>query len=633
MRLSPLICLMTVLSHSSMAGLAHLYTVTNSNDSGAGSLRDAITQANTDSGDSLITFAIPGSGELVIQPATPLPSVAGLTTIDATGQLNADLSPRVALDGANAGASAIGLELTGGSSSILGLEVRDWGGGCIVIRGANCQVLGCHILAGGVTLARNGIAVRSALNTHVGGPGAGQRNVIGHTIGNGILVTGNSEGTVIRGNSIGTDWTGTAADRCFRGITVEMTATNTTIGGGNPGEGNVISGNTIVGCDLAGGCTVRGNIVGLAADGVTPVPNGNGIHTEGGVACSIGGTSQLAAGLSPSLGEGNIVAANVAVQISSFTDDTVIQGNLVGLAADGRLAGGGQLAGIEIQNASGNMVGGATRDLRNVVVGSGDGVLIGGSGGGNSVVAGNLIGVNLSAEVIGNTLHGILDADSSFNVIGGDTFDLGNVIAGSGLAGVAVTGTANNVKISANSIFANRGLGIDLGDDGVTANDVSQDADSGPNLLQNFPIITEAEFDGATPHVSGSLHSQVATLYTIQLFLDVAPHPSGHGEGQIFVTSLQVLTDTAGAASWEVDLAESPAGERYVTALAIGPAQNTSEFSPSLQAPGRDPSPEELIQALLGLIPMLPDYERNGDDPFDAADLVTLVNVNNAPHN
>src|SRR5437879_1051424 len=61
-------------------------TVTNSNDSGTGSLRQAILDANNNFGLDTIVFDIPGTNVHTIVLATPLPSIADPAVIDGTTQ-------------------------------------------------------------------------------------------------------------------------------------------------------------------------------------------------------------------------------------------------------------------------------------------------------------------------------------------------------------------------------------------------------------------------------------------------------------------------------------------------------------------------------------------------------------------
>src|SRR5438132_458028 len=111
----------------------------------------------------------------------------------------------------------------------------------------------------------------------------------------------------------------------------------------------------------------------------------------------------------------------------------------------------------------------------NLIAANGDGVVILGSG---SVVQGNVIGTTrIGGTPLGNG-RGILIEDSG-NTIGGTQPGQGNVIANSVVDGIAIFFGASN-SILANSIFNNGDLGIDLGDDGFTANDPG-DADTGPN--------------------------------------------------------------------------------------------------------------------------------------------------------
>src|SRR6185503_11038389 len=70
-----------------------VYFVVNTNDSGAGSLRQAIQSANANiSALDGILFNIPGAGVQVIRPATALPLVSDPVIIDGTTQPGASCS-------------------------------------------------------------------------------------------------------------------------------------------------------------------------------------------------------------------------------------------------------------------------------------------------------------------------------------------------------------------------------------------------------------------------------------------------------------------------------------------------------------------------------------------------------------
>ena len=86
--------------------------------------------------------------------------------------------------------------------------------------------------------------------------------------------------------------------------------------------------------------------------------------------------------------------------------------------------------------------------------------------------------------------------------------------------------------ITQNSINGNQGLGIDLDrdGDGITPNDPG-DADTGPNDLQNFPVLSSASADGASLDVAYSLDSKPNTAYTIEFFAQTGCDPSGNGQG------------------------------------------------------------------------------------------------------
>ena len=154
-----------------------------------------------------------------------------------------------------------------------------------------------------------------------------------------------------------------------------------------------------------------------------------------------------------------------------------------------------------------------------------------------------------------------------------------NVIAGNRGTGVQIFGfaTTNNL-VSRNSIHDNGGLGIDLDADGVSPNDAG-DGDGGSNLLQNFPVLTSATITGGVTRVAGTLNSTPQTTFRVEFFSNGACDPSGFGEGARFLGSTDVTTDGAGNASFAVTGLGDPGADRSVTATAIDPNGNTSEFS------------------------------------------------------
>jgi uncharacterized repeat protein (TIGR01451 family) len=187
-------------------------------------------------------------------------------------------------------------------------------------------------------------------------------------------------------------------------------------------------------------------------------------------------------------------------------------------------------------------------------------------GGSNCVVRGNVINNNNGSGIsIEGGVKGVLQ---------------GNTITDNSVVGVAVL-AGNNHSIQANSIHRNRGLGIDLGGDGATAND-NDDPDTGPNQLQNFPIINTATFSASGLAISGSLNSRPNTTFTLDFYANVACDESGNGEGQQYLGSASITTANNGDRNFNVTLTNVPVG-RYVTVTATDPAGNTSEFSPCVR--------------------------------------------------
>ena len=113
--------------------------------------------------------------------------------------------------------------------------------------------------------------------------------------------------------------------------------------------------------------------------------------------------------------------------------------------------------------------------------------------GDNNTILGNWVGIKADGTVVGNAGDGILvSVDASGNQIGGTGANEGNRVSGSGESGIEVRlGTSAGNTIRGNSVYGNDGLGIDLGDDGLTANDAG-DGDTGANNLQNWAVLTAA---------------------------------------------------------------------------------------------------------------------------------------------
>ena len=420
----------------------------------------------------------------------------------------------------------------------------------------------------------------------IGGLAAGAGNLISGNTSQGISIgDSGTNNNVVMGNWIGLNTAGTGAvANGYAGVQIGNAAQGNVIGGTTAAARNVISGNQNQGVALNGSGTgnnrVMGNYIGTNVAGTAAVANGfPGVEIfSGASANTVGGTAP---------GAGNVISGNGyrgATIADAGSNSNVFAGNLIGLNAAGTAALANAGAGIQIFGGAQNNTIGATGGGRNFIAGNnGAGLTISGSPTNGNVVVGNSIGVSPSGTVIANASDGIaLFADDSGgaqgNTIGGSTPGAANFISGNAAAGVAIynPGTINN-RISGNSIFANGGLGIDIWGDGVTLNDVG-DGDTGPNNLQNFPVLTTAVLGLATT-VSGSLNSAANTMFRVEFFATATGDATGYGEGQTFIGAISVTTNGSGNAAFAPALpAIIPAGQN-ITATATDPAGNTSEFS------------------------------------------------------
>ncbi len=281
------------------------------------------------------------------------------------------------------------------------------------------------------------------------------------------------------------------------------------------------------------------------------------------------------------------------VRVDSAATGINIQGNLIGTDATGTVPLPNGEEGVFIDSAGGNFVGGSQAGAGNVISGnSRHGVEVSGPTAADNQISGNRIGTNATGTgPLGNTLHGVYFFNSGPNIVGGGfSSNHPNTIAHNGGDGVAVVfgGVACIKKgIIDNSIHSNGGLGIDLGDDGVTFNDQG-DGDTGPNTLQNFPVLTSAVVTGNSIAINGTLNSTPNTSFYIEFYSNQAADPSGHGEGQTYLGALSnVMTNASGNATFTASLPTAPPqGQMMITATTSDNADlaNTSEFSQAIQA-------------------------------------------------
>jgi titin len=475
------------LSKLDRAGIAAIYgppaaapgaVVTNTKDSGPGTLRTAIYYAWDRSTDvapvpTTITFQIPtsdpgyntGTGTFTIRPTSLLVAPGDGTTIDGatqtafTGNTNAS-GPEVVISGSQIVAPetySAGLRLRTSNCVVKDLVINGFNQWGIQIDGTQATgnvVRGCYIgtNASGTAAAANafpGIEISNGANGNtIGGTTAAHRNVISGNSHNGLQITGaGSDSNVIQGNFIGTNAAGTAAlPNLFDGIEVLGGAKFNVIGGTAGGAGNVISGNPFDGLRFRGAGTennlAQGNLFGLNATGTAAIANQNsGVRIfEGAKANIVGGTTAAAR---------NVISGNSlqgVIVYDSGTDNNSVLGNYIGLRADGTAAVPNGGAGVGIYGgAKTNTIGSTVAG--NVISGNArEGVTIANAGTTGNAVIGNRIGTDSTgAAALANAFCGVGIYDGAqSNTVGGTSVAARNIISGNASEGVVISGTGAN---------------------------------------------------------------------------------------------------------------------------------------------------------------------------------------------
>jgi CSLREA domain-containing protein len=493
---------------------------------GVCTLRAAITEANqTPAVLENITFNIPIAGQSVIQiSTTPLPAVRSASI----NGMNLYNTTRIVLHAGNPITECLLLEGNNGGT-IQNLQIQD------------CWSTGISIATDNqnLTIANNIIVGNGANGIYIG--------------------SGNSGSIIIKGNYLGLAPDGITAHGNYSGVAIHLGTLNDIqilIGGSNSPDRNFISGNENQGVLIKGGAfsslvTIQGNYIGTNAAGNGAVPNAKqGIMIwDSGALVKIGGDAA---------GDGNLISGNTLSGISlDNCAGTVIEGNLMSSNAGGTafIPNGPSIKSPDVYAVNSMLVtvGGTTTARGNVML---QGLVFtvdtDGFGVSESLVQTNKIGITRTGFVRpapvnqpGMQFEKTTITTASFNDVTGFT------------TGIAVEGDSG-VTLRQNRIWGNTGLGIDLisATPGVTPNDIL-DPDSGPNSLQNFPVITaitRQENSGFVFfNVAGTLNSTASTNFRIELFNSESCDASGYGEGQKFIADRIVTTDVNGNASWAVN--------------------------------------------------------------------------------
>lgn len=573
---------------SSSAGNAAVYTVTNTNDAGNGSLRQAITNVNIFPGSHTIAFNIPASdpnyiaaqGTWKITPASALPILTrsnvlidGTTQTSNQGDTN-PFGPEIMLDGNHLPGSDFSFHLYNVSGIIIkgfiigrftvGIEISGSSNNNYIIG----NYIGCNYNATDSLSNTDGIEILSGpYGNIIGGSLASERNIISGNTHIGVVVV-NSNNNIIKGNYVGLNRTGDASVGNVDGITIEGASKYNLVGGYTASERNYVSGNVAYGISVYGtGCnynTVVGNFVGTDVSGTDSVPNTYGILFDMGASYNrLGGYGA---------GAGNLISGNSAYGVFLYSPSTQrdsVIGNLIGTDISGTLP---------LPNSNGVVMDGPSYkhfiDSNLISANRQSGIIIHLSASDSNIVMRNKIGTDITGNLpLGNAFDGIrITQGPKKNMI------KSNIIAYNGGNGIMVMTSAERYNtFSENAIHSNAGLGIDLLPAGPTLNDPG-DTDAGPNDLMNFPVIQSSVLNTSNgiATISGIIDCTVnggPNGIKIELFKSDNTF-SGYGQGKEFIGS--VLAGTSG--NWTFSCS-CLTGSEVITATATDLLGNTSEFS------------------------------------------------------
>jgi len=562
----------------------NIFTVSNTLSSGAGSLRQAIEDANAISNFDPFTpdnidFAIPGAGPHTIQPFSPLPNITESVIIDGFTQpgsipdTNGPGQPfngvlQIVLDGSLL-ASGSGLVVVTDQTFIHGLVINNFYHDGVAFVGVGSflnTITGCFIgtdVTGTIALGNGRTSGGESLGVRIGSGASDntiQRNVISGNIQSGLSIDNNGNFNTVFDNAIGTDPTGTfAVPNGGSGMHVQSGAFSNQI------IGNLISGNAASGISSFGGANSNlydDNTVGTNLAGSLAIPNQhNGLSIFGDNGDVI---------------TNNLISGNLLDGIVSSEPGLIITDNLIGPDETGTQFIGNQVSALRL-TSGGHLI------ERNILAGSGNaGIGLRGAFS-NVIIRNNAIGTDATGSImIGQFRKGILiEIGPQSNIL----ID-SNIVAGSEAKGIEVDGiNISGVTITQNSVFENGSLGIDLRSGAIaldfTPNDPG-DADLGTNNLQNFPDIERAEINGSGNLTFDFLVDSDPGNSTYPLVVEFFIADADNQEGQTYLGTGAYLVGEAGNLTSIVlgnAVALGVIDTSQFVATATDAAGNTSEFS------------------------------------------------------
>ena len=570
---------------------------------GSGSLTEALASANAAGGHADITFDIPPSDPgfeadkgiwRIKMTDTPPPISVPDVRVDGWSQTrrHGDKNPQgpeVVLDGSNHSVE-FGICLYNASEcEVRGLVV----GGCIVgiqvagLGARSNRIAGNYVGIGpdGLTLFGNYNGIELVSGAHdniVGGSEVHDCNLVSGNEHVGIRVSDGNANRII-GNLVGTDRTGMKAVRNYDGITIEGKSSGNVVGGSQPGERNIVSGNVAYGVDLFGwGVTknrVLGNFIGTDVTGTRAIPNSYGVLFDD------RSHDNLVGGTGPN--DWNLISGNTAFGAYFYNNGThsnTFQGNRIGTDVSGLYA---------LPNETGVHIDGGTFNNsvdRNLISGNRvAGITIFSIKTDRNAITRNLIGTDITGKrPLGNGADGVrIVFGAQHNVVGGSREEA-NTIAYNGRAGVAIESPGSRYnRVWANRMFDNAGLGIDLFPVGPNAG-LSVSPLESPNAGMPAPIVRSVAVKGGRLTVTGAVPAPQGPGATVHVYAG-APGPSGDVQGKELLG-----TAVAGAdGRWSFSTAWSGAAPP-IAATATDRDGNTSEFggwTPS-HAPRVRPRPQ-----------------------------------------